>query len=85
MLLLLLLSPVFTQRTYFYCITKVEDTLFKVPRKPFEDQSDIFRSMFLLPPEGNAQHDGVTDDKPVKLEGINKVDFRAFLRVLLPP
>lgn len=63
----------------------MEDCLFKVPRKPFEEQADIFRSMFLLPSGSHAPIEGLSDDKPLVLEGVTKKDFRAFLQVLLPP
>lgn len=56
-----------------------------MPRKPFEEQADIFRSMFLLPSGSQAPVEGLSDDKPLVLEGITKKDFRAFLQVLLPP
>ncbi|THH08473.1 hypothetical protein EW145_g2676, partial [Phellinidium pouzarii] len=73
--------------TFYFSMTiiLVEDTLFKVPRRPFEEQSDIFRSMFTLPLENNGQFDGISDEKPLRLEGVKKDDFRAFLQVLLPP
>jgi len=71
---------------YFHMIIfQVEGKLFKVPRKPFEDQSDVFKSMFTLPPGHNAEVDGLTDDKPIHLDNIKKNDFRAFLQVLFPP
>lgn len=63
----------------------MEGKLFKVPRKPFEDQSDVFKSMFTLPPGHNAEVDGLTDDKPIHLDNIKKNDFRSFLQVLFPP
>ncbi|EJC98678.1 uncharacterized protein FOMMEDRAFT_143095 [Fomitiporia mediterranea MF3/22] len=66
-------------------IFQVEDYLFKVPRRPFEDQSDIFRSMFLLPQGQSKLVEGMSDENPLVLEGISKKDFRAFLQVLLPP
>ncbi|KAL5519555.1 hypothetical protein ACEPAH_1238 [Sanghuangporus vaninii] len=73
--------------TFYFEMTifQVEDCLFKVPRKPFEDQSDIFRSMFQLPPGHDKQVDGLHDEMPLVLEGISKKDFRSFLQVLLPP
>lgn len=63
----------------------MEGRLFKVPRKPFEDQSDVFRAMFTLPPGQNTEVDGMSDDKPLLLETVKKDDFRAFLQVLFPP
>ncbi|KAH8111838.1 hypothetical protein DFH11DRAFT_1512330 [Phellopilus nigrolimitatus] len=73
--------------TFYFSMTifQVEGCLFKVPRKPFEEQSEIFRSMFSLPQESNAMVEGMTDDKPLILDSVKKADFRAFLQVLFPP
>ena len=63
----------------------MEDTLFKVPRYLFEDNSDVFRDMFLLPsPEGVAC-DGSSDEQPLFLEGIPKVAFQQLLRAMKFP
>ena len=63
----------------------MEGKLFKLPRRPFEEQSEVFRTMFLLPPGSHAQVEGLTDEMPLRLEGITKIDFKAFLKVLFPP
>jgi len=61
----------------------VEDRLFKVPRHPFEEGSEIFRHMFLSVP-GNATPDGSIKYKPLRLDGINKEEFKQLLRAMYP-
>jgi len=61
----------------------VEDTLFKVPRTPFE-RSGIFATVFTLPAGENKVVEGCDDEHPFKLEGVGKVDFVRFLRHLYP-
>ncbi|KAI0761524.1 hypothetical protein BD413DRAFT_617048 [Trametes elegans] len=73
----------------FYCediIFLVDDVLFKVSRKPFERDSEVFRDMFSLPsPRGNiAEVDGMSDQRPLVLGGIGASEFRAFLNVIFP-
>lgn len=41
--------------------------------------------MFLLPPGTHTQVEGLTDEMPLRLEGVTKTDFKAFLKVLFPP
>ena len=41
--------------------------------------------MFSLPPERNVQVEGMSDERPLILEGVTQKDFRAFLKVLFPP
>ncbi|KAH8117106.1 hypothetical protein DFH11DRAFT_1579276 [Phellopilus nigrolimitatus] len=67
-----------------FVVFKVEDCLFRVPREGFEEQSDVFKTMFTLPSGGAAELDGCSDDHPVLLEGISVDDFRTFLKVLYP-
>ncbi|KAF8216953.1 hypothetical protein K438DRAFT_1798071 [Mycena galopus ATCC 62051] len=70
---------------YFKTITfKVEDCLFNVPRYHFERTSEIFASMLTLPPGDGVKVEGQSDDKPIVLDGISKVDFRALLKILYP-
>jgi len=61
----------------------VEDTLFKVPRFPFE-RSGIFATIFTLPSGENTIVEGCADEHPFKLDGISKIDFQTFLRVVCP-
>jgi len=63
---------------------QVEDQLFKVPRHYFEEDSEIFRTMFQLPvPQGEIP-DGSSKDKPLYLQGIAKDEFRQLLKVMYP-
>ncbi|KAJ7154433.1 hypothetical protein C8R43DRAFT_1001276 [Mycena crocata] len=63
-------------------IFQVEECLFKVPRYHFERSSEIFATMFSLPT--SAESEGLTDQNPIKLEGISSVDFERLLEVLYP-
>ncbi|RPD55388.1 hypothetical protein L226DRAFT_538229 [Lentinus tigrinus ALCF2SS1-7] len=69
----------------FYCkdvVFQVEDVLFKVPRRPFEQES-AFKDTFSLP--SPFEEEGLTDDKPIFLGGILEEEFRALLWVMLRP
>ncbi|KAJ7250477.1 hypothetical protein B0H12DRAFT_1072073 [Mycena haematopus] len=63
---------------------KVEDCIFSVPRYHFEHTSEIFASMLTLPLGDGVQVEGQSEQNPIVLEGISKVDFRALLKVLYP-
>ncbi|KAF8161464.1 hypothetical protein B0H34DRAFT_701034 [Crassisporium funariophilum] len=65
-------------------VFKVENTLFKVPRKRFESGQNVFTTLFTLSPPKGAQAEGADDALPISLHGISKAHFRAFLRVLYP-
>ena len=56
--------------------------MFKIPIH-YVAHISIFSTAFSLPP-GKAGIEGVTEEKPLILEHISKVDFRAFLSVLVP-
>ncbi|KAL5529508.1 hypothetical protein ACEPAG_5493 [Sanghuangporus baumii] len=72
------------ERFYYTLITfEVENVLFRVPRRPFEMESSVFKEMFELPSDGSS--DGITDEKPLTLSGITVDSFRTFLRVLFDP
>ena len=60
----------------------MEDNLFKVPRACFE--RSFFDIIFTLPAANNTAVNGSDDDHPFKIEGIKKVDFLGFLKVLYP-
>jgi len=65
----------------------VENQLFKVPRRNFEIESEIFSDMFQLPVPKTADGralDGSSDDQPLRLDGIKKSDFVQLLRVMFP-
>ncbi|KAI6040610.1 hypothetical protein EDC04DRAFT_2602387 [Pisolithus marmoratus] len=61
----------------------VENCLFKVPRKTLEEESTVFRDMFLLPQPDIAMIEGLDDARPVVLQGISKDDFESLLKALL--
>lgn len=67
---------------------QVENQLFRVPRRNFATQSDIFSDMFQLPlPEGDGaspEPEGLTDDRPIRLDGISRSSFILLLRVMFP-
>ncbi|KAF8548457.1 hypothetical protein OG21DRAFT_1449080 [Imleria badia] len=74
-----------SRHAYFYTDTvtfRVEDSLFKVPRDPFELESTVFRDMFLLPTGDLHREEGTSDDNPIYLEGIQKDEFEQLLGVL---
>ncbi|KAI0366808.1 hypothetical protein BV20DRAFT_951470 [Pilatotrama ljubarskyi] len=69
----------------FYCdhiVFLVENRLFKVPKHRFANKSKVFEDMFALPPGDATTAEGESDDKPVRLYGIGKEEFRALLRVI---
>ncbi|KDQ63981.1 hypothetical protein JAAARDRAFT_27659 [Jaapia argillacea MUCL 33604] len=79
--------PSYTRDEVYYfqdVVFLVEDTLFRVPRRNFEMESDTFGGMFTLVQPEQSTTEGSSDDDPIYLEGYSKVDFQRFLRVLLP-
>ncbi|KLO13797.1 hypothetical protein SCHPADRAFT_827519 [Schizopora paradoxa] len=80
------MTPVRDESFYMsFIVFKVENMLFKVPRRPFEEHSDVFRAMFTLPPGSQTETDGLSDERPLILQGIKCDDFRPFLKALYPP
>ena len=64
---------------------QVENELFKVPSRNFAIESEIFSDMFQLPvPTDGTPPDGLSDDRPIRLDGIKKSDFIQLLRVMFP-
>jgi hypothetical protein len=63
---------------------QVEDTLFSVPRCEFEQSSEVFADMFLLPSGPSASIEGQVKEHPIKLEGYKKDDFTCLLKVMYP-
>ncbi|KAI0927741.1 hypothetical protein AcW1_005180 [Taiwanofungus camphoratus] len=70
---------------YFdYVVLRVEGVLFRVNRQPFEDDSKVFRDMYMLPVAEGSVVDGSSDKHPLVLEGVKKAEFVQLLRVLYP-
>ena len=56
--------------------------MFQIP-KHYVTQISIFSTLFSLPPT-KVGIEGLTEENPLVLEQISKVDFKAFLTVLIP-
>ena len=65
---------------------QVEGVLFKVARRPFEQESKIFTDLFELPAgDGSGEREGETDSNPIHLEGVTEEEFRSLLWVMFRP
>ncbi|KIM71307.1 hypothetical protein PILCRDRAFT_830429 [Piloderma croceum F 1598] len=58
----------------------VEDNLFKVPKQYFQKNSRIFSNIF----SDDHTAEGSSDEKPILLYSIQKVDFERLLAVMYP-
>lgn len=64
-------------------VLQVEDTLFRIPKYQLVGKSEIFDAMLSLP-QGSNKPEGSSDDVPIKLENISKIDFERLLQILYP-
>ncbi|KAJ3500255.1 hypothetical protein NLJ89_g9879 [Agrocybe chaxingu] len=64
----------------------VGNTIFRVPRHGFEVPGTIFEALFALPPSPNdvGGIEGLSDDHPIVLDGVEEDHFRGFLGALYP-
>ncbi|PCH34241.1 hypothetical protein WOLCODRAFT_160719 [Wolfiporia cocos MD-104 SS10] len=62
----------------------VEDALYKVHCHFFKRHSSVFATMFSLPPGNGNSIEGLSDDHPIKLEGVRKIDFERMLSLFYP-
>ncbi|KAK0454494.1 hypothetical protein EV421DRAFT_1757214 [Armillaria borealis] len=62
----------------------VEDELFRAPRYQFIKHSETFKAMFTLPQADADAVEGNTDDKPIHLYGVSKIDFERLLNFMYP-
>ncbi|KAK7472353.1 hypothetical protein VKT23_000470 [Stygiomarasmius scandens] len=70
---------------YFnFVIFQVEDALYNVPRQPFMRESDVFHDMFSLPVPVGRKAEGQSDEEPVLLQSVSKVDFERLLNLMFP-
>jgi len=79
-------SQVSEDESYYFAdvVFLVEDRLFKVPRRYFEEDSEVFRDMFQLPVPKDVVPDGCSRENPLRLEGIAKEDFKQLLKIMYP-
>ncbi|RXW15126.1 hypothetical protein EST38_g10734 [Candolleomyces aberdarensis] len=63
---------------------KVEEIIFEVPRYRFSESSEVFETMFNLPPGSEGNLEGQDEEHPVVLEGYEAAHFDALLKVLYP-
>ncbi|KAI5993882.1 hypothetical protein EDD15DRAFT_2166702 [Pisolithus albus] len=61
----------------------VEGSLFRVPREPFQRESEVFCDMFSLPQGSSVVVEGTSDESPIRIDRISKNDFEQLLKVLL--
>jgi len=64
-------------------IILVEATLFKIPICYFEKHSDVFWEKYLLGPRGEEVSDDLTDQQPLRLDGVDAAEFRCLLKVMI--
>ncbi|RPD67210.1 hypothetical protein L227DRAFT_619446 [Lentinus tigrinus ALCF2SS1-6] len=75
-------------RDYYFddgnIVIRVQDTLYKLHRSLLERHSPVFRELFTVPqPEGSTE--GLAEDNPIILSGIEAIDFTRLLWLLYPP
>ena len=59
----------------------MENELFKIPTNYLKQYSAIFNDMFALNPLPGAGVEGQSDETPIRLDGVSKIDFERFLEV----
>ncbi|KDQ28314.1 hypothetical protein PLEOSDRAFT_1104979 [Pleurotus ostreatus PC15] len=64
-------------------IFQVENVLFRIPTGYLKQHSAIFNDMFSLETQPGAGAEGQSDETPIRLDGVSKVDFERFLEVIL--
>jgi hypothetical protein len=62
---------------------QVEGILFKVSRSYFEKHSIFFRETYLFGPHGEEVPDGLTDQQPLRLDGVDAAEFRCLLKAMI--
>ena len=50
--------------------------------EPFQQESTVFRDMFSMPQGSQNMVEGLSDDKPIRLDGVAKNDFEQLLKAL---
>ncbi|KAH6908544.1 hypothetical protein BKA70DRAFT_1149782 [Coprinopsis sp. MPI-PUGE-AT-0042] len=65
-----------------YEMEEVEASLYSVPKQTLTTQSPVFEGMFDVGDQSGGE--GISDDKPIVLEGYRSDDFECLLKVLIP-
>ncbi|KAI6109081.1 hypothetical protein EDD16DRAFT_1609067 [Pisolithus croceorrhizus] len=60
----------------------VEDCLFRLPREPFQLESRFFCDKFSSLQGDGGETEGLSDEKPIRLDDVEKGDFEQLLKVL---
>ncbi|KAH8100407.1 hypothetical protein BXZ70DRAFT_190543 [Cristinia sonorae] len=63
----------------------IENDLFKVPRRDFENNSTIFQDMYSVPIPKGTPADGSSSDCPLRLAGVTSDEFVTLLKAMYPP
>ncbi|KAI6004853.1 hypothetical protein EDD15DRAFT_1022890 [Pisolithus albus] len=68
---------------YVYTVTfSVENCLFRLPREPFQQESGFFCDKLSSLQGEDGEAEGLSDEKPIRLDGVKKSDFEQLLKVL---
>ncbi|KAI0750730.1 hypothetical protein C8Q80DRAFT_1153659 [Daedaleopsis nitida] len=65
-------------------ILRVEDIWYKLHRSQLERHSPIFRELFTIP-QPEHSNEGLSDDNPIVLSGIQAINFTRLLWLIYPP
>lgn len=60
----------------------VENCLFRLPREPFQQESRFFCDKLSSLQGEDGEVEGLSDEKPIRLDGVKKSDFEQLLKVL---
>lgn len=74
----------FIQPEWYSYFHQVENTLYRLHRSFFEQNSEIFADMFTVEPAEGEDPEGTTDDIPITLADQSKDDFDRFLSFIYP-
>ncbi|KAG1858777.1 hypothetical protein DFJ58DRAFT_840362 [Suillus subalutaceus] len=58
---------------------KVENVLYKLCKSILSTYSNVFRDMFAATQDGQIELDGMSDDRPIHLNGLSRDAFKLFL------
>lgn len=78
-------KPVQRNHLYFLedIILQAENILYRLPRARFQHGSGVFQDLLALP-QGQNVPEGLSDEHPIVLHGVDSNAFNQFLRILFP-